>query len=1174
MNDFVHLHVHSHYSLLHALPQIPALVSHAKKQNMKALALTDYGSMYGAIEFYEECLKQEIKPLVGFEAYVVPGSRFEKNLKDDVVYHLVLLAENLEGYKNLMQLTSRGHLEGYYNVPRVDKELLRQYHHGVIALSGCLEGELPRHIKNGDSPETIKKVALEYQDIFGANNFYLELQDHPDRPGQVAVNNTLIQLSQDLTIPLVVTRDVHYLHPDDAEAQDVMTCIREGNTMNSTEHLSMRTVDRSFGTTKDIVSRFQHVPEALANTVAIADRCNLKIELNNWHFPPIGITPGKNADEDLHDQTYEKIAKLVPDVTLEMRKRIEYELEIIKNKCYSPYFLAVADYVGYARANGIIETTRGSAAGSLVAYALGITTVNPMFFKLPFERFLNPQRPSAPDVDADFADDKRDEMIAYVTEKYGADKVAQIITFGTMMARAAVRDVGRALGLAYGFCDQVAKLIPFGKQGFQMTIAQALKLEPDLKKLYENNPDVKRLLDIAQKVEGCARHTSIHAAGVVIADTTLTDFTPIQRETGGERITTQYDMHSVEAAGLLKMDFLGIRNLSILGRAVELVEERHGVHIDLQTLSFEDKKTYQMLARGETMGVFQLAGSGMTRYLKELRPTDIHDIMAMIALFRPGPMESIPEYIKRKHNQDLITYLDDRLKPILERTFGILVYQDDVMLIAIELAGYSWLEADKFRKAMGKKIPAEMVAQKTKFLIGCVDKGMPKVKAEYMWSLIEPFMGYGFNKAHASSYAVVAFQTAYLKANYPVEYMTAVLSAEAHHTDKIAAIVHECKRIGIAVLPPDVNVSGPDFTMGKDAEGKDCIRFGLNAIKNLGTHIATVIMEERTAGGAYSSLEDFLTRIHDKDLNKKSLESLIKCGAMDCFDFERLRLLSNSDTLLNFHREIQSATLSNQESLFAGAGFVSSGKIKLTGSVAASQDERVVWEKELLGFYLSSHPFERFVNVYGDVLTPLTEIEGMDRASWVVAGGLLADVKKKITKRGQIMLFITLEDISGPVEMLVFPKVYEQTTELWKEGTPIAIIGKVPEEEGDNKIFVEKAFALQLEDPDSMRAQLGITSFAPRPSALARGNGAPAPASQPQQQAGSKRLIISCTPDLPIDGNALRELIKKYPGKYQVVFASKDNGKKLVTPHYVQPHGELLENLETLFGKESITVEG
>ncbi|HYE60046.1 MAG TPA: DNA polymerase III subunit alpha [Candidatus Kapabacteria bacterium] len=1073
---FTHLHVHSHYSLLDGLAKVKHLVKAAKERGFTSIALTDTGAMYGVIEFYQACKDNEMKPIVGFEAFVAPRTMVDKDPQlDKDLYPIVLLAENYDGYRNLLVLCSRGHLEGFFNgKPRIDKDLLRQYGKGIIALSGNIFGEIPSLLKQGKLAEA-KTAALTYNDIFGPDHFYLELEDHPAIPGQIDVNTKLIQLSKETGIPLVVTRDVHYLRPDDAEAQDIMACIRDGLRVDQPNRESYLQVDRSLNTGDDIASRFRHIPEAVENTMKIAERINVDIPLNVWHFADVDLPPGKNADEALEEQAYSRVGMYYDPVTEEVKERIKYELDIIKTKGYSPYFICVADYVRYAKANGIVETTRGSAAGSLVSYVLGITTVDPIRFKLPFERFLNPFRPSPPDIDTDFADDRRDDMIAYVTNKYGADKVAQIITFGTMAARASVRDVGRALGLSYSFCDQVSKLIPLGAQGFPMTIERALKEEPDLKKLYDSNADVKRLLDLARKVEGCARHTSIHAAGVVISPTPLTDYTPIQRETGGERITTQYEMKSVETAGVLKMDFLGIRNLSILGKAIEFVEKTTGEKIDVYTLPLDDKKTFEMLSRGETMGTFQLGGSGMTRWVKELRPSTIDDIMAMVALYRPGPMDSIPEYIRRKHNPDLVDYLDPRMKKYLEASFGLLVYQDDVLLTSIELAGYDWMEADKFRKAIGKKIPEEMVKQKQKFYEGCKTKGkLPQEKIDALWKQIEPFAAYGFNKAHAASYGIVAYQTSYMKAHYPVQYMTAVLVAESGDADKISAIVHECRRMGIDVLPPDVNESFRSFAMVSKPGEPGRIRFGLNAIKNVGEHICEVLYKERKENGPYTSLENLLERVQDKDLNKKSLESLTQAGALDSFGIDRGILLANIENLQSFAKEVRERKTTNQHSLFSGTDIAMDHKVLLRPANKATLEEKMGWEKNLLGVYVSSHPFAYYESVMKGTLTQTMDLEGQPRDTWVIVGGVVASCFKKLTKKGDQMLFASIEDQTGSVEVLVFPKTYAVTKDIWQVGNIVCVVGKTPKEEGDNKVFVEKGFLLTKENARDMARQLKI----------------------------------------------------------------------------------------------------
>jgi DNA polymerase-3 subunit alpha len=1024
-------------------------------------------------------------------------------------------------------------------------------------LSGDIRGEVPSLLKSGQKEEA-KAAALQYEQIFGHNNFFLELEDHPGIQGQMQVNADMVSLSKETGIPVVATRDVHYVSPEDAEAQDILCCIREGWKVEYPDRTDFRQVDRSFNTEEDMISRFRHVPEAVTNVSTIVDSINIVIELDKWHFAPVPIPEGKTADDVLREDTYANVHKFYNPVTPQVTERIDYELDIIKKKGYAPYFLCVADFVRYAKAHGIVETTRGSAAGSLASYVLGITTVDPLRFQLPFERFLNPFRPSPPDIDTDFADDRREEMIEYVTNKYGKDKVAQIITFGTMAARASARDVGRALGLSYNFCDQVAKLIPVGAQGFPMTITRALAEEPDLKKLYDMNPDVKRLLDLAKKVEGCARHTSIHAAGVVISPTPLIEFTPVQYEVGGTRLTTQYEMKSVEAAGVLKNDFLGIRNLSILGNAVQIVKKTTGEEVDIYTLPLDDKPTFDMLARGETMGVFQMSGSGMTRWLKELKPTTIDDIMAMVALYRPGPMESIPEYIKRKYNPSEVHYFDPRLKKILEASFGLLVYQDDVMLTAIELAGYDWMEADKFRKAMGKKIPEEMMQQKEKFYKGCAEKG--KVKKEVideMWRAIEPFAAYGFNKAHAASYGIVAYQTAYMKAHYPVQYMTAVLQAEAGDAEKIAAIVHECKRMGIEVLPPDVNESFRNFAMVSKPGDPGRIRFGLLAIKNVGDHICEVIYAERKQNGTYKDLEDFLHRVQDKDLNKKSVESLAQAGAMDCFGFDRGILLYNSAEILAYAREAREADTTKQHSLFSGTSIVLDTKVPLKEAPLATLDEKLVWEKTLLGLYVSSHPFAVFAERLRKATTPLIDVEAAPRDGWITVGGIVDAVKKKITKKGGIMLFVTLQDMSGTMELLVFPKTYEVTQAIWQPGQLVAVVGKTPKEEGDNKIFVENVHVLTLDTVDMIARQLHLASGS---------------TVEYQKPTTPNTVVITISKsELMEKTEQLKKLFAVHSGTYPLVF--RIAGNMMRTQVVLRWGEETKRALEEVLGPETVSLE-
>ena len=1050
---FTHLHVHSHYSLLDGLAKIDGLLDRAKELGMDSLALTDHGVLYGAIEFYREAKKRGIKPIIGVETYLAPNGRLNKRPKiDDKRYHLILLAKNRTGYQNLLKLVTAAHLEGFYYKPRIDKEILRAHSEGLIGLSACLGGELPRMILSKKPIQEIEAAVLEYREIFGPENFYLELGAHPNIPELKIVNQTLIDLGRRLKVPCVATYDVHYLKAEDAEAHDVLTAIQTNALLEDSDRLTLKIDDFSLAAPEKIVEFFKDVPEAVENTQKIADACDLELELDRWVFPNYQVPENKTPDEYLAELTWKGLNQKLPGFDETARKRAEYELEVINKKGFAPYFLIVADIINWANSRGIITTTRGSAAGCLVSHALGITQINPIEYNLPFERFLNPFRPSPPDIDMDFADNRRDEVIEYAVQKYGSDKVAQISTFGTMMARAAARDVTRVLGYPYGFGDKIAKAIPFGSQGFPMTIENAKKISSELSVLYDSDPKVKKVLDLAEKLEGCARHASVHAAGVVISPTPLTDYTPLQYDPKGGKIITQYDMYSIEPTGLLKMDFLGIRNLSILGIAVELIKQRRNIVIDINNLPLDDKKTFRLLAKGETMGLFQLGGEGMTHYLKELKPTVITDIMAMIALFRPGPMAVIPEYIARKNNPSLVKYLDPRMKKYLDKSYGLIVYQDDLLFTAIELAGYTWEEADKFRKAVGKKIPEEMAKQKDKFIEGVVKHGQTMQFAEKLWQLFEPFQGYGFNKSHAASYGIVAYQTAYLKANFPVEYVTAILMAEAGDNEKIAQIIAECKRMEITVLAPDINESFENFAVIDDKT----IRFGLLAIKNVGENAIKAIIEERKNNGSFKSIGDFAERVHHKDLNKKTLESLIKCGAMDELG-ERNRLLKGVETILEYLRETKRMKEQGQQNIFElnpSVGAVS--YLKLPSVEPAPDYDKLVWEKELLGLFISSHPLERFKDALAKY-TPIKELSAARNGYKIKTAGIVSSIKKIITKSKKLMAFVNLEDFDGKMEIIVFPDAFEKNAALWQENKILAVAGKIDNRNGSVKIICEEA---------------------------------------------------------------------------------------------------------------------
>ncbi|MBI2056038.1 MAG: DNA polymerase III subunit alpha [Candidatus Sungbacteria bacterium] len=1055
--QFTHLHVHSHYSLLDGLAKIDDLIAHAKELGMTSLALTDHGNLYGAIEFYQKARKAGIKPIIGCEMYIAAGSMRDKRPGiDDKRYHLTVLAYTKEGYHNLVKLVTKANLEGFYYKPRIDKQALGQYSKGLMALSGCLSGEIPRAIqyKKMDAAE---KLIGEYREIFGKDNFFLEINPHIGYDYQKITNEGLNYFSKKTGARLAATNDIHYVKPEDNEAQDILVSVQTGTKVKDENRLTMKAANLSMRSAEEMLSLLPDHPEAIAITEEIASRVNIDISLGNWTFPYFKIPAGTTYDSELRRVAEDGLEKRRLEKNASTMQRFNYELEVIANKGFAPYFLAVADLLRYAHDHGILTNVRGSVAGSLITYLTNITNVNPFEYKLPFERFLNPERPSAPDIDMDFADNRRDEVIQYAKEKYGEANVAQIGTFGTMMARAAVRDVTRALGHPYAMGDRIAKLIPLGSQGFPMTIAQAMELTPELRGLYGNEPDVKTIIDQAKKLEGCVRHISVHAAGVVIAPKPLNEYVPLQLDPKGGKIITQYDMHGVDDIGLLKFDFLGIRNLSILENSVRLAKHFQNVDVDLDNVPLDDRKTFALLSRGETMGLFQLGGSGMTRYLKELRPSTIHDINAMVALYRPGPLEMIPVYIQRKHNQHLVSYLDPRMREILDQSYGVITYQDDVMLIAIKLAGFSWLEADKLRKAMGKKIPAEMQAQKEKLMKGFIANGLPGRKAEELWKLIEPFAAYGFNKSHAASYGRVAYQTAFMKANFPGEYMTAVLTADSGDTQKVAEIIAECVRMKIPVLPPDVNESFAKFTLiPKNSESGDKIRFGLETVKNVGANIVAAIIEERKQGGKFASIDDFVSRIRHKDLNKKSLESLIKCGAIDGLG-ERSQLLANCDALLEYNREMQKTHAAGQTDLFSATPAVAAVKLRLKPALETAKRERLSWEKELLGLYVTEHPVKEYEEkLKAKRVTPMKDLTGLRREQMVSIGGLVSDIKRINTKKGDPMLFVKIEDMSASTEVLVFPKILAQNQTIWQTDKILIIKGRLSDKDGVPKILCEE----------------------------------------------------------------------------------------------------------------------
>lgn len=1060
--EFAHLHVHSMYSLLNAVPTPKELAKAAKADGQTALAITDNGALYGAIDFYQACKGEDIKPIIGIDAYLAPRTRFDKEHPvDKPRSRLVLLAKTFKGYQNLIELVTRSNIDGFYHKPRIDHELIEQLKDDLICIIPSFAGEVAQALKDVQPEKAAERLDW-YKGVFG-DDCYLEISHHPEIFGHQENQEKIKELAKKTATPLVAAHDVYYLKPEDRLARETMVKIGSGGVVDTTaDHDGAE--DFSFKTQAEMKEWFADVPEAVSNTVKIAEQCNVEITLgmDAWVFPDYIIESGKEPDDELFETAWAGVTwrGLDPEDE-ELKKRLTFELDVIKMKGYAKYFLVVGDLLREARERGILTTIRGSVAGSLTTYVLGITNVNPLAYRLPFERFLNPERPSAPDIDMDFADNRRDEIIGYAREKYGHDKVAQIGTFGTMMARAAVRDVSRALGHSYGTGDRIAKLIPMGSQGFAMTIDRAMDEEKELAELYKKDAESREVIDLAKQIEGRVRHLGVHAAGVVIAPVPLNQYVPVQIDSKTGKQVTQYEMHSVgeDGVGLLKFDFLGIKNLAILADAVKRVKKIHNVDIDIENIPLDDEKTFEILASGQTMGLFQLNGSGMTAFLKQLKPTTIHDINAMVALYRPGPMEMIPTYIERKHNPSLVTYLDPRLEPILERSYGVITYQDDVMMTAINLAGYSWLEADKLRKAMGKKVPEVMAAEKEKLFNGFIEHGMTEAKAEQLWKLIEPFAAYGFNKAHAASYGRVAYQTAYMKANYPVEYMSAVLTADSGDTEQISLIISECERMGIEVLPPDINESFADFSV---VPGKNQIRFGLETIKNFGAGITAAIVDERKQNGAFKSLEDFLTRVTDRGLNKKSLEALIYAGAFDAFEGRGV-LAANLDNLLAHNKSQAEQLETGQDSLFGGMSEVDS--LTLVPAESLKPAEKLMWEKELLGVYVSGHPLDEFetelekraaVRDIKSAVEEKREIDILRMKGQLVTAGMIESVRELITKKGDKMAFVLLGSKDSQIELVTFPECFQEHRDLLVPGTCVAVKGKLNIRNDEPSILVDR----------------------------------------------------------------------------------------------------------------------
>ncbi|MBN2585034.1 DNA polymerase III subunit alpha [Patescibacteria group bacterium] len=1034
---FVHLHVHSHYSLLDGLSKIPDLIAKAKEQGSNALALTDHGVMYGVIEFYEGCLKAGIKPIVGCEVYVVSGSLSDKaptatGKKD--YFHLTLLAYNYAGYLNLMKISTKAHVDGYYYRPRIDHDFLEQHAEGLIAMSGCLRGELPAAIL-ADDERQIAKLLDWHQKVF-PNNYYLELQHHPNIANQQRVNERLKSIARERGLPLVATCDSHYLCADDVEAHDVLLCVQTGAKVTDETRFSMRNEVFDLTDPEELIKAFNDVPEAISNTQKIADQCEVKIDLGKIVLPKFDLPEGETLRGRLLAMVEVGTKRRFGDNPSEaVKQRLDYELSVICQMNYESYFLVVADFIHWAKDQGIVVGPgRGSGAASMVSYVLDITDLNPLEYDLIFERFLNPERISMPDFDIDFADDRRGEVIEYVVGKYGKNRVAQIVTFGTMAARASVRDTGRALGFSYAEVDRIAKLIPFGA-----SLSEAIKSVDELKGLYERDAKVKKLIDLAKKLEGVVRHTSVHAAGVVIADKDLVNYTPLQTASKGDiSLVTQYSMFPIEKLGLLKIDFLGLKNLTIIKNALRIIRKTKGVELDIAKLPLDDKPTYQLLSKGLTTGVFQLESDGMKRNLQLLKPMALSDIIAMVALYRPGPIELIPEFIDRKNGKHKIEYLHPKLEPILKETYGIAVYQEQVLRIARDLCGFTMGEADVLRKAIGKKIGSLLLEQKKKFIEGGVANGVTRSVAEKLFEFVEPFARYGFNKAHASCYGMIAYQTAYLKTHYPNEFLAALMTSDQGDLDKVAKNIAEAEHMKIKVLPPSVNESFTDFAVVKDTGN---IRFGLNVIKNVGRKVSDLVVEERKTNGIYVNLEDFLKRVPKDALNKKTLESLAKAGALDDFG-DRRQLFDNVESMVEFVNRLYRTGDIDQLGIF-GADVAPATVWQLKPGPLSTEKERLAWEKELLGTFVSKHPLKELGPKLAEFVTPINSLHEDSDNKQVKVGGIIASIQKVKTRTNDEMMFMRLEDLTGSLEVIVFPKVLQAVRNLLTTDRVVVIEGRV-----------------------------------------------------------------------------------------------------------------------------------
>lgn len=1148
MRQFAHLHLHTEFSLLDGMGRIDDYMTRAREYGMKHLAITDHGVMYGVVDWYKAAKAHDLHPILGIEAYLAPNTISDR---DKSSYHLLLMAENERGYNNLLKLASRASLDGFYYKPRVDLSMLNELRDGVIATSACLGGPVANNFLAGKDEEAVR-LATSLREMFGPKHFYIEIQDH-GIDGQRQTNPQLIDLARKLDLPLVATNDVHYVNREDAAAQELLVCVQTNTTLDDPKRLRMESDQLYFKSPDEMWRIFGDIPEALDNTIAIAERCNVDMEFGRLHLPDPGIPEGVSAHEYLVDLCWSGVAQRYPELTDEVRKRLEYELHVIQSTGFSSYMLIVRDFAEFARRNRIPFGVRGSAAASIVLYCLGITDIDPLANRLVFERFLNLERREMPDIDMDFADNRRGEVIDYVAKKYGHDRVAQIITFGTMGAKAALRDVGRAMGWPYGDVDRIARLIP---QTLNMTINRALAENPELRQLYEQDDRSRGLIDRAKQLEGISRHAGTHAAGVVISADPLVDHLPLQRparQEEGALPTTQFTMETVAEIGLLKMDFLGLANLTILGEAVEIIRERHGLEIDPKHMPEDDAKTFEMLSNGETFGVFQLESAGMRRYIRELRPSSVAELAAMVALYRPGPMQHIPTYCRAKHGEEPIRYPHPDLASILDETYGVIVYQDQVLLIAQKFAGYTLGEADIMRKAMGKKIPEKMAAERERFLAGAESKGYGRDDAETIFNLIEPFAGYAFNKAHATCYGTISYQTAYLKANYAPEYMTAVFRLASSHpsgtASRVAAAAAECAKLGIRVLPPDINRSQVDFVVEDLDNGSSGIRFGLSTVKNVGEGAVRTIIEARDSlsTGRFASFEHFCDTVDWSLVNRRVAESLIKCGALDELG-SRGALLEALESAINAAQSRQRAARRGQVDMFSAmqveSPAIASPKLE---DVNLPPKTLLTWEKELLGFYLSSHPLNDLMPMIRDGgFVQLAEIDDETVGEQIDCIVLITGLRRINTKSNRVMAICQLEDQSGSIEAVLFPDVFESAGDLILDDSVVRVTARVDNRNDRIQLVVSNVTRMSTEKPVPVRFR-------------------------------EIHLHLLASPDLDQDirtMHRIRELFDEFPGEDRVVLHVSAGGQqaRLSAGFGVDWCDDVAVALTEIIGSESINI--